>query len=376
MDRPLNPFPIYGYFGPDYICDREGEKDTIVSALRNGRNITLYAPRRIGKTALIHHVFHYLPKWNCVYLDLQESFSFQGFTNALLASILNTISGNKPLLKKMQDWLFTLRPIMSANPHSGAMQLEVDFKSEQQQRTSVREALHILDQYGPGIIALDEFQQIHSWDIEPASIEGWLRSEMQALKNLRFIFAGSQLHLMSEIFTSAKRPFYASTQSVTIGKIAEQEYSEFIQEQFKSYGRRIGREETASIIEWANGNTYNVQLLCNRVFSFVQKTVTADNINQSILEIYEGSKLSFITLANSMTKYQWRLLSAIAFDGAVYQPTGKEFISRYGLGTSASVLRALKYLTERELVYQYTDEKGRNFYEIYDIVLMRWLQKK
>ncbi|HZY80449.1 MAG TPA: ATP-binding protein, partial [Cyclobacteriaceae bacterium] len=74
MNAPLNPFPLYGYFGPDYICDREKEKDSIVSALRNGRNITLYAPRRIGKTALIHHVFHHLPNWNCVYLDLQESF--------------------------------------------------------------------------------------------------------------------------------------------------------------------------------------------------------------------------------------------------------------------------------------------------------------
>jgi hypothetical protein len=276
----------------------------------------------------------------------------------------------------MQDWLLTLRPVMSANPHSGAMQLEVDFKSEQQQRTSVREALQILDQYGPGVIALDEFQQIHSWDVEPAAIEGWLRSEMQSLKNLRFIFAGSQVHLMSEIFTSAKRPFYASTQSVTIGKMLEEEYAEFIQKQFKSYGCRIGIDDTKTILDWANGNTYNVQLLCNRVFSVVHKTVTPDIINQSILEIYEGSKLSFIALANSMTRHQWRLLSAIAVEGKVFQPTGKEFISKYELGTSASVLRALKYLTERELVYQYADEEGRNYYEIYDIVLMRWLQKK
>jgi len=94
------------------------------------------------------------------------------------------------------------------------------------------------------------------------------------------------------------------------------------------------------------------------------------------MEIYEGYKLSFIALGNSMTKYQWRLLSAVAIEGKVYQPTGKEFISKFQLGTSASVLRALNYLTERELAYQYSDDKEKNFYEIYDIVLMRWLQKK
>lgn len=376
MSAPLNPFPLYGYFGPEYICDREKEKNTIVSALRNGRNVTLYAPRRIGKTALIHHVFHYLPKWNCVYLDLQESFSFNEFTNSLLAAILNSVSGNKPLLKKMQDWLLTFRPIMSANPHSGAIELEVDFKSEQQQRLSVREALSLLDQYGPGVIALDEFQEIHSWDIEPSSIEGWLRSEVQGLKNIRFLFAGSQLHLMSEIFTSAKRPFYASTQSVVISKIDKAEYSKFIQSQFKSHGHKIDQKEIDTIIDWADGNTYNIQLLCNRVFSAAQKSVTATLINQSIMEIYEGNKLSFIALSNSMTRHQWKLLTAIAVEGKVYQPTSKEFIAKYELGTSASVLRALSYLTERELVYQYADSDAKNYYEIYDIVLMRWLQKK
>jgi len=66
-------------------------------------------------------------KWNCVYLDLQESFSFDEFTNSFLAAILNTVSGNKSLLKKPQDWLLTLRPVISANPHSRAIELEVDF---------------------------------------------------------------------------------------------------------------------------------------------------------------------------------------------------------------------------------------------------------
>jgi len=99
-------------------------------------------------------------------------------------------------------------------------------------------------------------------------------------------------------------------------------------------------------------------------------------IDQAILEIYEGSKLSFIALSNSMTKHQWKVFAAIAVEGRVYQPTGKDFISKYGLGTSASVLRALDYLTECELVYLYADANGKKYYEIYDIILMRWLQKK
>ncbi len=104
MDKPLNPFPIFGYYGPAYFCNREKERDQIITALRNGRNITLYAPRRIGKTGLISHVIYHLgKKWNCVYLDVQESFTFKDFTNSFLSAVLNALAANKPLFKKFED---------------------------------------------------------------------------------------------------------------------------------------------------------------------------------------------------------------------------------------------------------------------------------
>lgn len=377
MSEPFNPFPIHGYFGPSYFCNREQEKESIISALRNGRNITLYAPRRIGKTGLIHHAFHHLgKKWNCVYLDVQEAFSFKDFTNALLSAVLNTVSKNNSILKKFQEWILALRPVMSANPHSGDLQLEIDFASDVQQRTTVKEALKLLDSFGPGVIALDEFQQINAWDTDSVSIEGWLRSEVQHLKNIRFIFSGSQYHLLSEMFNSAKRPFYASTQALAIGKIPVDDYTSFIQQHFKENRLKINIEEINQIINWADGNTYNVQLLCNRVFSKTQKTASREIIDASILEIYAENKLSYLALSTSMSKYQWRVLTAIALEGKVYQSTSKDFIGRYELGSSASVLRALEFLTSRELVYQYLDEAGKSYYEIYDIILMRWLQKK
>lgn len=49
---PTNPFLITGYQGPDYFCDREKETASLMSALKNGKNITLISPRRMGKTGL------------------------------------------------------------------------------------------------------------------------------------------------------------------------------------------------------------------------------------------------------------------------------------------------------------------------------------
>ena len=55
-----NPFVYQGYEGPDYFFDRTEETENIISALRNGRNVTLISPRKIGKTGLICHAFHQL----------------------------------------------------------------------------------------------------------------------------------------------------------------------------------------------------------------------------------------------------------------------------------------------------------------------------
>ena len=72
--KPNNPFLISGYYGPEFFCDREQEAGSILEALQNGRNVTLTAPRRMGKTGLIRQVFYRLkelqPDIATFYLDI------------------------------------------------------------------------------------------------------------------------------------------------------------------------------------------------------------------------------------------------------------------------------------------------------------------
>lgn len=48
-----NPFLLKGYISPEYFCDRDIETNKIISAVENGRDLTLISPRRMGKTGLI-----------------------------------------------------------------------------------------------------------------------------------------------------------------------------------------------------------------------------------------------------------------------------------------------------------------------------------
>lgn len=58
--KPSNPFLVRGYAGPEFFCDRAAETASLVSSIENDRDVTLIAPRRYGKTGLVHNVFHRL----------------------------------------------------------------------------------------------------------------------------------------------------------------------------------------------------------------------------------------------------------------------------------------------------------------------------
>ena len=60
MKELENPFVVYGYVSPTYFCDREQETCDLITALSNGRNVTLMSPRRMGKTGLIRYLQHNL----------------------------------------------------------------------------------------------------------------------------------------------------------------------------------------------------------------------------------------------------------------------------------------------------------------------------
>ena len=46
----VNPFPITGYIGKSFFCDREYELMTLKKQVENNINTTLISLRRLGKT--------------------------------------------------------------------------------------------------------------------------------------------------------------------------------------------------------------------------------------------------------------------------------------------------------------------------------------
>ena len=52
-----NPFIVTRSIPDELFCDRKEETDFLIKQIRNGRNVVLVSPRRMGKTGLIQHLF-------------------------------------------------------------------------------------------------------------------------------------------------------------------------------------------------------------------------------------------------------------------------------------------------------------------------------
>ncbi|HLF34199.1 MAG TPA: ATP-binding protein [Cyclobacteriaceae bacterium] len=372
--KPENPFPITTYLGSEYFCNREEETAKLIGNMQNGSSTTLIAVRRMGKTGLLHHTLSHLPNgWLGIYTDILESENLNQFLSLLATSVINANPGKRNLGKKLGEFIKSLRPQISFDTLTGIPQVSFDIRPNEIP-TNIGHVFQYLEKQDfKTIVAIDEFQQILNYPEK--NTEAWLRSRIQQLKNVVFIFSGSQQHLMTEIFNSPKRPFFRSTLMIKLEKLDKTEYVEFIVSLFRRYGKEIDPATAEEILEWSNNHTYYVQQVCNRVFAATPEKAKAKNWQMQAYMLLKEQETVFFNYRNMLTNSQWRLLKAIAHEEVVHQPTSKEFLNKFQLGTSATVLRSLKTLLGYELVYFDFDPEGMKYYSVYDVFFQRWIQK-
>ncbi|MFB6307340.1 MAG: AAA family ATPase, partial [Flavobacteriales bacterium] len=115
---------------------------------------------------------------------------------------------------------------------TGIPEMSFELQNEREQKASLQQIFRYLENSKKvNYIAIDEFQQIDQYP--ETNTEKILRSHIQHLKNCRFIFSGSQKHLLLPMFSDSKRAFYQSTDFLHLKKIERNEYKEFIQTHFQ-----------------------------------------------------------------------------------------------------------------------------------------------
>jgi hypothetical protein len=319
------------------------------------------------------HLFHQLgPRKHSLYIDILPTESLNDLLNHFISASSAIFPETTSPGKKIWKFIRSLRPAMSYDILNGAPIFSIRSNPEESKR-SIEELFSILEsQSKQVIVAIDEFQQILNYPEKQT--DAWLRSVIQKLSNVCFIFSGSQQHLMQELFSDPGKPFFRSTQFMKIGKINQEAYAAFIQQKFGDSRKSISEETVAQILHWTDCHTYYVQLLCNRIFLGSGKRIGESTWKEEAGKLLREQEFVFYGYREMLTSPQWKLLRAIARKGLVYQPTSADFISRNSLGNPATVLRSLKSLQNKEMVHHEIDSAGNGAYAIYDVLFRRWVE--
>ena len=331
-----NPFVVYGYKGAEYFCDRQKETEKMISTLHNERNITLVAPRRMGKTGLIHHVFHQMEEQyegvKCFYLDIFATKNLEQMVQLMASEIIGKLD---------------------LKPSEG--------------RESLKRIFEYLKQSGKRCyIAIDEFQQILSYPED--GVEAMIRSYIQFLPNVYFVFSGSQQHMMQEMFLSANRPFFQSSLVLSLPCIEEPVYREFANRLLLSQHRLINESTFSYIYQQSDSVTWYVQAILHGIYEHESSEITKSLVDEVIQELIEEQAMAYQNYCAWLTENQQLLLLAIARESLVSSPLSQQFISTHHLSATSSVKTALKALVDKQLV-----SKTPNGYLVSDRFFAKWL---
>ena len=368
-----NPFVTYGYEGPEYFCDRIEETKSLSTMLQNGNNVLLMSPRRIGKTGLLMHCFNQKEiseEYNTFLIDIYSTNSLQDLVSNMGKAILSRLmSGSEKAIARFVATVSSIRPVMSVDAF-GKANWSIDFSASSEPAYTLEQIFRYLEESDKrNIVAIDEFQQIMFYPEK--NVEAVLRTLIQKCTNTTWVFSGSSRHLLSEMFISPARPFYASTSIMNLETLPCSAYSEFAKSLFSGYGKHLEEGVAECVYDRFDGVTWFMQRTMNKLFSETQKgaSCTEEMVDEAVKSIIDENTEVYSDLLYQLTARQKDLLVAINKEKKASAITGGKFVKKHGLQSPSSVQTAIKALVDKQLV---TSDKG--VYEVYDKFFSLWLE--
>lgn len=373
-----NPFFIVGDIPEKYFCDRNAETRKIVRGIANGSNLLIISPRRMGKSKLVLHSFRQeeiQQEYYTFYIDLLHTTSLRELTYTFGMTIfkkLSTIS-QKALLSLVQT-LKSLTGTFGFDPVTGLPTFTLERGRIAQPEFTLSEIFQWLENCEkPCVVCFDEFQCLNKYaDNKNGEIEALLRGHIQHLSNTRFIFSGSERHLLLEMFHSAAKPFYNSTSLMDLAAIPKDVYTCFAQQHFEEFGKHLDISSLETYYDLFEGSTFYLQKLLHEAFidCSVNETCTKAMLDSTFEYILDEYADAYRKTLGTLNERQKDTLYAIAREGHAKRIMSISFIKRYALESPSIVQTAVKKLMEYELITQNEGE-----YYVSDILFSLFLKR-
>ncbi len=217
------------------------------------------------------------------------------------------------------------------------------------------------------IVVFDEFQEIGNIDGE--MIERNMRSKIQHHRDVGYVFLGSKRHLMDSIFNNKSRAFYKIGKFFSLKEIPQEKFASFIKKRFKDTGIEIKQELCDEILRISGCHPYHTQMLCHEAWNESNKEVDKYAIERALNSVISSQNYAFTMIWESLSSKQKNLL--IALNKGEIELHSQSTITRYELGSSATVSKSLKTLETKEIL-----EKEEGAYILTDPFFNEWIKSR
>jgi len=371
-----NPFRFGSLALDEAFTDREEERAELVSDIRNGQDVVIFAPRRLGKSSLAWSAIQSLSAEGVLVaqVDLMTTPTKERLASALAKTIFEQIAS--PLERAKERALAPFRsllvqPTITLDPQDGSLSFSFALgRTAADIDATLERLLQLPAELGGArrrrtALVLDEFQEIV--EIDPR-LPNLLRAIFQQQPEVAHVYLGSRRHVMERIFNDSNAPFWRSAKLVELGAIDPAPFEAFLVDRFQATNRGLGTGVVASLLARTGGHPYATQELAYALWEQTpaEGEATPERLEDALAAVLRSEHAHFSLLWEEVSPVQRLVLQALAKEPG--HPFKAEYRSRHALPPATNVQKALAALERREVV---AGENGA--YRIVEPFLAEWL---
>ncbi len=372
-----NPFKFGSIVSGKYFYNREDELLRIKNTLAGGNNITLYAPRRYGKSSLVKKALKELENegFVTVYLDFMSIYSRETFIVNYAKEIANSQKTSiEKTVQKIAKFISGIVPSVSFDS-SGMPSFSLSWIEGNDKEQTLKDIINLPEKLAKDnskwIIAFDEFQEVTK--LNGDNFEKLLRSCIQNHQNVSYLFLGSKTHLLQDMFNNKNRAFYNAASVMGINKISEEKSIDYLITRFKSSDIDIDKKTVLYLLHAIANIPYYIQFIAYEIWQSIilanGNKVTLDHIDEAIETILLLKSDYYWELTNKQTAYRKKVLYAIS--NSAIEIFSKRTAAIYNLGAASSTQKAIEVITEDGIV-----EHTHGKYEFSDPIYSMFINKQ
>ena len=335
---------------------RRSEQEQLAGLLARSENAVIYEPPKTGKTSLLRETFLSLRAsqagFRTVDLSLMSVRTAEAFAIRLASAVIGQYAGTPEEIGEMCGRYLT-HSALRFDPESYARggnflslegpltdaSLRAVFSLPYRIAAESREKLYV---------CVFEFQNILLTDDPDHILQIFEEIVRKAPRgHCSWVWIGSMVNAMKDIF-EVRRYFYRMVERVKLEPVSVKDIENYVTRGFLVSGKVIDKELIRDVCAKLRCNIYYVNHFAAICDGLSRGYITQAVVDESMLSLIAMHEPRFMAVMNGLTNFQVFLLRAI-LDGET-KFSSSDVIAKYGLNSSANVVRLKDALEKKEIV--------------------------